>query len=67
MCAETANSDLLPEKSTFHRLKMTETSAFSVTSSMMPGGIPRPVDHTPDENEFQMTLIPSTRIIFMCS
>nr|CRZ21665.1 Bm7685 [Brugia malayi] len=45
---------------------MTESSAFSTTSSMLPGGIPRPIDHTPDENEFQMTLIPMTRIIFMC-
>ncbi|VDO25952.1 unnamed protein product [Brugia timori] len=45
---------------------MTESSTFSTTSSMLPGGIPRPIDHTPDENEFQMTLIPMTRIIFMC-
>ncbi|VDN81860.1 unnamed protein product [Brugia pahangi] len=44
---------------------MTESSTFSTTSSMLPGGIPRPIDHTPDENEFQMTLIPMTRIIFM--
>ncbi|EJW88510.1 hypothetical protein WUBG_00577 [Wuchereria bancrofti] len=44
---------------------MAESSTFSATSSMLPGGIPRPIDHTPDENEFQMTLIPMTRIIFM--
>lgn len=41
-----------------------ETSTFSGVTSMLPGGV-RPIDHTPDENEFQMTLIPSTRIIFM--
>ncbi|KAL3985991.1 MSP (Major sperm protein) domain family protein [Acanthocheilonema viteae] len=46
---------------------MSEKSTFSATSSMLPGGIARPIDHTPDENEFQMTLIPSTKIIFMCA
>ncbi|KAM3716436.1 Uncharacterized protein ACO02O_00605 [Dirofilaria immitis] len=39
-------------------------STMSTTSSMMTGGA-RPIDHTPNENEFQMTLIPETKIIFM--
>ncbi|VDK84667.1 unnamed protein product [Onchocerca ochengi] len=41
------------------------TNAISAVTSMMPGGIPMPIDRTPDENEFQMTLIPETKIIFM--
>uniref|UniRef100_A0A915PSE2 Major sperm protein n=1 Tax=Setaria digitata TaxID=48799 RepID=A0A915PSE2_9BILA len=38
---------------------------FSATSSVLTCGLPRPIDHTPDENEFQMTIVPSTKIIFM--
>uniref|UniRef100_A0A0R3RH12 Major sperm protein n=1 Tax=Elaeophora elaphi TaxID=1147741 RepID=A0A0R3RH12_9BILA len=43
---------------------MTEVSAYSASSTLV-GGTPKVIDHTPDENEFKMILIPSTRIIFM--
>ncbi|CAG9540498.1 unnamed protein product [Cercopithifilaria johnstoni] len=44
-----------------------ETSTVSATSSMLQSGTVRAIDHTPDENEFKMTIIPATRIIFMCA
>lgn len=45
---------------------MFETNVFSTSPPMLQGDIVGATDHTPDENEFQMTIIPSARIIFMC-